>query len=86
MRIKFCKSPSLSVSDSEEGQGKCMGIYGSQCQRENMESEKNIDDDTPYHERQHKELCALHVLNNLFQDKNPSDRFTKKDLDDICVK
>ncbi|ESP04017.1 hypothetical protein LOTGIDRAFT_177803 [Lottia gigantea] len=51
-----------------------------------MESEKNTDEDAPYHERQQKELCALHVLNNLFQDKNPSDRFTKKDLDDICIR
>ncbi|KAJ8318644.1 hypothetical protein KUTeg_003735 [Tegillarca granosa] len=34
-----------------------------------------------YHERQIKELCALHALNNLFQDKRA---FSKKDLDDIC--
>lgn len=35
-----------------------------------------------YHEKQMKELCALHALNNLFQDRQA---FTKKDLDDICV-
>ena len=36
-----------------------------------------------YHEKQLKELCALHALNNLFQDKKA---FTKKDLDDICLR
>lgn len=34
-----------------------------------------------YHERQMKELCALHALNNLFQD---SKAFTKPMLDQIC--
>ncbi|CAG5134486.1 unnamed protein product [Candidula unifasciata] len=34
-----------------------------------------------YHERQVKELCALHALNNLLQSDQA---FTKKDLDDIC--
>lgn len=34
-----------------------------------------------YHERQVKELCALHALNNLFQD---GQAFTKGSLDDIC--
>lgn len=34
-----------------------------------------------YHERQSKQLCALHALNNLFQDK---EAFTKKELDEIC--
>lgn len=36
-----------------------------------------------YHEKQVKELCALHALNNLFQDKKA---FSKKDLDEICLK
>ncbi|XP_048763987.1 josephin-2-like [Ostrea edulis] len=36
-----------------------------------------------YHERQVKELCALHALNNLFQDQKA---FSKKDLDEICVR
>lgn len=34
-----------------------------------------------YHEKQVKELCALHALNNLFQDKNA---FNKQMLDNIC--
>lgn len=35
-----------------------------------------------YHEKQIKELCALHALNNLFQ--NPKS-FSKVDLDEICL-
>lgn len=34
-----------------------------------------------YHERQSKQLCALHALNNLFQDAKA---YTKQDLDAIC--
>jgi len=34
-----------------------------------------------YHERQSRQLCALHVLNNLLQEK----AFTKAQLDDICT-
>ncbi|CAH3885221.1 unnamed protein product [Pieris brassicae] len=34
-----------------------------------------------YHEKQVKELCALHALNNLFQTRNT---FSKSDLDTIC--
>ncbi|XP_014663168.1 PREDICTED: josephin-1-like [Priapulus caudatus] len=34
-----------------------------------------------YHEKQVKELCALHALNNLFQEENT---FTKQVLDEIC--
>lgn len=34
-----------------------------------------------YHERQSKQLCALHALNNLFQDPRA---FKKQDLDAIC--
>ncbi|XP_015110143.1 josephin-2 [Diachasma alloeum] len=33
-----------------------------------------------YHERQVKELCALHALNNLFQERG----FSKAELDQIC--
>ncbi|KAK9694223.1 Josephin [Popillia japonica] len=33
-----------------------------------------------YHEKQVRELCALHALNNLFQMKE----FTKEELDSIC--
>lgn len=39
--------------------------------------------DDVYHERQSKELCALHALNNLFQS---GCAFSKKELDEICVK
>ncbi|XP_023022473.1 josephin-like protein isoform X4 [Leptinotarsa decemlineata] len=34
-----------------------------------------------YHEKQIRELCALHALNNLFQSR---DAFTKSELDLIC--
>ena len=34
-----------------------------------------------YHERQVRQMCALHVLNNLFQD---SKAFSKSQLDAIC--
>lgn len=34
-----------------------------------------------YHEKQVRELCALHALNNLFQAR---DAFTKAELDYIC--
>ncbi|XP_014214803.1 josephin-2 [Copidosoma floridanum] len=33
-----------------------------------------------YHERQVRDLCALHALNNLFQEKG----FSKQELDQIC--
>lgn len=33
-----------------------------------------------YHEKQRKELCALHALNNVFQDGNA---FTRETLQDI---
>ncbi|KAK3602397.1 hypothetical protein CHS0354_030118 [Potamilus streckersoni] len=36
-----------------------------------------------YHEKQKWELCALHALNNVLQDK---EAFTKKDLDEICIR
>jgi len=37
----------------------------------------------PYHERQVKELCLLHALNNVFQS---SEAFTQADLDAICYR
>ena len=40
-------------------------------------------DGSIYHEKQSKELCALHALNNLFQDEKA---FTKSELDNICYK
>lgn len=36
--------------------------------------------DAIYHERQRRQLCALHALNNLFQ----SDIYTKAQLDEVC--
>ncbi|XP_005180964.1 josephin-like protein [Musca domestica] len=35
-----------------------------------------------YHERQTRQLCALHTLNNLFQSRQA---FTKEQLDQICT-
>ena len=46
-----------------------------------MAAPQSDDDTPPYHERQVKQLCALHALNNLLQDKTA---FRQKDLDDIC--
>ncbi|XP_037949742.1 josephin-like protein [Teleopsis dalmanni] len=40
-------------------------------------TEQNI-----YHERQSRQLCCLHALNNLFQAKQT---YTKEELDDICT-
>lgn len=37
--------------------------------------------DLIYHERQSRQLCALHVLNNLLQEK----AFTKAQLDSLCL-
>lgn len=34
-----------------------------------------------YHEKQMRQLCALHALNNLFQGDQS---YTKAELDDIC--
>lgn len=41
----------------------------------------NIISENIYHEKQVRELCALHALNNLFQNK---DAFSKTELDLIC--
>jgi josephin len=40
-------------------------------------------DNAIYHEKQSKEMCALHALNNLFQDPNA---FSRKQLDEMCFK
>ncbi|KAJ8679883.1 hypothetical protein QAD02_015670 [Eretmocerus hayati] len=37
--------------------------------------------DSIYHERQVRDFCAMHALNNIFQRKE----FTKQELDKICV-
>lgn len=34
-----------------------------------------------YHEKQVKELCAIHAINNLLQEK----AFIQKDIDKICT-
>ena len=46
------------------------------------ENQANTEEGRIYHEKQSRELCALHALNNLFQDQHA---FTKRDLDDICL-
>lgn len=46
----------------------------------NPRQEANISNKI-YHERQSKQLCALHALNNLFQSATA---FTKQYLDAIC--
>lgn len=57
-----------------------MGLQLTHC---GMDSQEPITPEDVYHERQMKELCALHALNNLFQSQTA---FTKKDLDEICNK
>ena len=56
----------------------CVNETGANGNRVNVEIDGSI-----YHEKQSKELCALHALNNLFQNEKA---YTKKDLDDICYK
>lgn len=51
-------------------------LNSSEKQKNNNTKIKNI-----YHEKQRKELCALHSLNNLFQDNF----YTKSMLDQICI-
>ena len=46
-----------------------------------MTSNVDMQEVDIYHEKQSRQLCALHVLNNLFQDQNA---FRKSDLDAIC--
>lgn len=45
------------------------------------QNENNDELNLIYHEKQVKELCALHALNNLFQEK----KYTKAILDELCV-
>ena len=53
----------------------------SSCKEEINEAVQDESGVRIYHEKQIKELCALHALNNLFQESY----FTKAMLDDICV-
>ena len=46
-----------------------------------MTSNVDMQEVDIYHEKQSRQLCAWHVLNNLFQDQNA---FKKSDLDAIC--
>lgn len=56
-----------------------MGLFPTKVQEE--PTKPDTPESNIYHERQVKELCALHSLNNLLQEK---DAFTQKNLDDIC--
>ncbi len=47
--------------------------------KNDQEFDENLNN--VYHEKQVKELCAVHALNNLFQENF----FSKTILDDICV-
>lgn len=49
---------------------------------QNQINNQQIVEPNIYHEKQIKELCALHALNNLFQERNS---FTKSQLDSICT-
>ncbi|XP_041364493.1 josephin-2-like isoform X2 [Gigantopelta aegis] len=64
-----------------------MGLHIARCHCGTMngqdEKPGNGTDSGIYHERQQKELCAMHALNNLFQVQGA---FTKKDLDELCNK
>ena len=44
-------------------------------------SSTNDELNSIYHEKQVKELCALHALNNLFQNQY----YTKQILDELCI-
>ncbi|KAK0397596.1 hypothetical protein QR680_002185 [Steinernema hermaphroditum] len=44
-------------------------------------SDERIEDSPRYHEKQRKQMCLLHALNNMFQRQE----FSKADLDDICL-
>ncbi|XP_057321022.1 josephin-2-like [Microplitis mediator] len=49
-------------------------------EEEEEEGKKSEMTGVIYHERQVKEMCALHALNNLFQERG----FSKQELDQIC--
>uniref|UniRef100_A0A1I8A0P1 ubiquitinyl hydrolase 1 n=1 Tax=Steinernema glaseri TaxID=37863 RepID=A0A1I8A0P1_9BILA len=44
-------------------------------------NEDNVADSPRYHEKQRRQMCLLHTLNNMFQ----REEFTKANLDDICL-
>lgn len=41
---------------------------------------------TIYHEKQRRELCALHALNNVFQDGTAFSRDTLQEISQRCVR
>ena len=55
----------------------CFLLSIAESYEKKMKTKLNI-----YHEKQSRQLCALHTLNNLFQ---KSDTFTKALLDDLCL-
>lgn len=60
-----------------------LNIFGKRNNNSNYEEFKDITgkEIKIYHEKQVKELCALHTLNNLFQETF----FTKPILDNLCI-
>lgn len=62
----------------------CLNFVDALLGKDHKNSSRNDDShatERVYHERQVKELCALHALNNLFQDGSA---FSKQMLDNIC--
>ena len=60
----------------------CMGSGTMSCMKEDGNSNSvGVVLNGVYHEKQSRALCALHALNNLFQDGKA---FSKSDLDNIC--
>lgn len=70
----------LVLEEFDSGVWSSIGMGGTYTCRERMSENSDL---SVYHEKQVKELCALHALNNLFQERNA---FCKKDLDDICIR
>ena len=70
---KFWSSIFTALSSVITRSMSCLPIRG-------MKSEETVTSQI-YHERQYFELCALHALNNVFQDP---DAFSKEQLDEIC--
>ncbi|KAF8774172.1 josephin-1-like isoform X1 [Argiope bruennichi] len=72
---KFIVSSFASMHNS------CLHFVENWFGRDRKSLQKGGSKGNIYHEKQVKELCALHALNNLFQDKNA---FNKQILDNIC--
>lgn len=78
-KVRCCsKKKSKHSNQPKEYQHHCQVFF----YEDNMPKSNNIIiQNTVYHEKQVKELCALHALNNLFQTANS---FSKEQLDAIC--